>query len=65
MTPFRPISLEGDLLVIGDDIRETTILNWKTQARAILVHAQDDQGILQVISPSPSSNPRLIFFPPA
>lgn len=46
-TSLRPVSLEGDLLAIGDDIKETIVLNWRTQAHAALLHARDDQEILQ------------------
>ncbi|KAF5347273.1 hypothetical protein D9756_009960 [Leucocoprinus leucothites] len=44
---FKPIALEGDLLAISDDTRETIILNWNTGAYATLEHVQSDQGITQ------------------
>jgi hypothetical protein len=45
---FRPISLQGDLLVIADDISETLIWNWSTSTSATLQHPQDEADEWQV-----------------
>ncbi|KXN86957.1 hypothetical protein AN958_09454 [Leucoagaricus sp. SymC.cos] len=46
-TTFRPITLEGDILAMSDDFRETIIFNWRTRAYATLEHAQETAGISQ------------------
>lgn len=45
---LKPITLEGDLLALSDDLGETIIFNWKTSASATLQHVLDGQGIWQV-----------------
>lgn len=47
-TTLKPVTLEGDLLAMSDDIRETIIFDWKSNAYATLEQSQDEQGILQV-----------------
>ncbi|KAJ3566338.1 hypothetical protein NP233_g7065 [Leucocoprinus birnbaumii] len=44
---FKPITLEGDLLAMSDDIDETIIFNWKTSAYATLKIIQGDQDVSQ------------------
>ncbi|KAF9459523.1 hypothetical protein BDZ94DRAFT_1284354 [Collybia nuda] len=41
-TTFRPVTLQGTLLAIGDDISETVIWDWTTGASASLQHPQDE-----------------------
>ena len=40
-SPFRAMSLCGDLLALSDELKETHIVNWRTGEKAILLSPDD------------------------
>lgn len=49
-TSFRPITLQGDLLALSDDVSQTAIWNWRKGTYATLRHLQlDGHSLWQVV----------------
>jgi len=42
---FKPVTLQGDLLAISDDVARTTIWDWRAGTSAILEHRSDDSAV--------------------
>ncbi|KAH9927373.1 hypothetical protein B0H21DRAFT_133967 [Amylocystis lapponica] len=40
-SPFRPITLQGDLIAFSNDSFETTIMNWRSGAAALLCSSEE------------------------
>ncbi|KAF9009566.1 hypothetical protein BDQ17DRAFT_1538976 [Cyathus striatus] len=45
-TNFRPITLQGDLIAVSDEMSQTAIWNWKHNTYAILDQKQEDDQIM-------------------
>ena len=42
---LKPVTLQGDLLAISDDVARTVIWDWRTSASAVLEHQTDDLAV--------------------
>jgi hypothetical protein len=42
---LKPVTLQGDLLAIGDDVARTMIWDWRAGTSAILEHQPEDLAV--------------------
>ena len=42
---FKPVTLQGDLLAISDDVAQTVIWDWRSGTSAVLEHRTDDLAV--------------------
>jgi hypothetical protein len=42
---FKPVTLQGDLLAISDDVAQTIMWDWRAGTSAILEHRTDDLAV--------------------